>query len=149
MENKSVFIKILAVVGTVLVWFPILTPVLLSAAALIQDRIFRFDFLMPAELFLFAAAGSVLLMCAAVRARAHGRLIRWGIALAAVMIVGGGVIAQVTGLATGETEPGGWQSALVLVTLAAYSLALVVIGVGGILLLRDLFKPPRSPAQSL
>ena len=47
---------------------------------------------------------------------------------------------MVTGLASGETEPGGWQWVLVLASLAIYSLALAAVGVGGILLLRDLFK---------
>jgi hypothetical protein len=55
------------------------------------------------------------------------------------------VLAVVTGLASGETEPAGWWWALVLASLIVYSLALVVIGVGGLLLLRDLWKTARSP----
>jgi hypothetical protein len=42
-------------------------------------------------------------------------------------------------LASGETETGGWQWILVLASLGTYSLALVVIGIGGVLLVRDLF----------
>jgi hypothetical protein len=56
------------------------------------------------------------------------------------------VLAVVTGLASGETEPAGWPWALVLASLAGYALALVAMGVGGALLLRDLFRISRSPA---
>ena len=57
--------------------------------------------------------------------------------------MGGQVLASVTRLASGETEPVGWPWALVLASLAIYSLALVVMGVGGLLLLRDLFRTRR------
>jgi hypothetical protein len=40
-DNKSVLTKILAIVGTVLVGFPILAPVLFSVAAITQERMFR------------------------------------------------------------------------------------------------------------
>ncbi len=53
------------------------------------------------------------------------------------------MLAVVTGLASGETEPVGWWWALVVASIAVYSLALVAIGVGGVLLLSDLFKPSR------
>jgi hypothetical protein len=148
MEKKGVFTKILAIVGTVLVWFPILAPVLLSVAAIITERVFRFDYLMPAELFPAALVGGGLLIWAALRARSRWRLIGWGLGVAASLLVGGQELAVVTGLASGATEPVGWWWALVLASLVVYSLALVVIGVGGVLLLHDLFKPPQSPAES-
>jgi len=149
MENKGVLTKILAVVGTVLVWFPILAPALLSVAVIIKERMFRFDYLMPAELFPAALVGGGLLIWAALRARSRRRLIGWGLGIAVGLLVGGQVLAVVTGLASGKTEPAGWWWALVLASIVVYSLALVVIGVGGVLLLRDLFKPPRSPTGSL
>ena len=149
MEKKGVLTKILAIVGTVLVWFPILAPVLLSVAVIIKERMFRFDYLMPAELFPAALVGGGLLIWAALRVRSRRRLIGWGLGIAVGLLVGGQVLAVVTGLASGETEPAGWWWALVLASLVVYSLALVVIGVGGVLLLSDLFNPPRSPTESL
>jgi hypothetical protein len=140
-ENRGAFTKILAIVGTLLAWFPLLAPVLLTAILYLRKGIFRFDYLMPAELFLVAVAGAALLLWASALARSQRRLIRWGIALAAIMIVGGQPIASVTGLASGEIEPEGWPWALVTASLVAYILALAVTGTGGILLLRDLFKP--------
>lgn len=50
------------------------------------------------------------------------------------------VLAQVTGLASGATEPTGWPWLLVMASLVVYWLAVITIGVGGLLLLRDRFK---------
>jgi len=145
-EKKDVLTKILAIAGTALVWFPILAPVLLSVVVIIIGRLFRFDYLMLAEFFPVALAGGGLLMWAALRARARQRLIGWGLGMAAGFLAGGQVLAVVTGLASGATEPTGWWWMLVLVSLVIYSLALVAMGVGGMLLLRDLFTTSRPPA---
>jgi len=144
MGNKGVFTKILAIAGTVLVWLPILAPIFFSTILFLQERIFRFDYLMPAELGLFFFGGGILLFIAALRARAHWKLIGWGLGVALITVVGGQVLAEVTGLADGTTEIGGWQWALVLGSLVIYSLAIVDVGIGGILLLRDAFKFPRE-----
>ena len=125
-----------------LVWFPILAPILLSVAAITKERMFRFDYLMPAELFPVALVGAGLLIWAALRARSRQRLIGWGFGIAVGLLIGGQVLAVVTGLASGETEPTGWPWALVLGSLGGYSLSLLVIGIGGVLLVRDLFKSP-------
>jgi hypothetical protein len=144
MGNKGTFTKILAIAGTVLVWFPILAPVLISIIFFVQEGVFRLDYLMPAELFPFALAGGLLLLWAAIRARSQRGLIGWGLGITAGLLVGGQALAVATGLASGETEATGWQWALVLGSLIAYILALIAVGVGGILLLKDLFKPKKE-----
>lgn len=148
MAKKGVLTKTLAIAGSALAWFPILAPILLSAAFFVVEGDLLFDYLMPAELFLFALAGGVLLIWAALRARSRWGLIGWGLGVAVVALVGTQGLAVVTGLASGTTEPGGWEWALVHATLAIYSLALVALGVGGVLLLRDLFGKPRPSAES-
>jgi hypothetical protein len=145
MEKKNIFTKTLAIAGTVLVWIPILAPVLFSATFLIQARMFRLDYLMPAELFPVALTGGCLLLWAALRARSRRGIIGGSLASAVVLPVVGQALAVVTGLASGQTEPTGWPWALVLASLALYVLALVVLGTGGVLLLRDLFKIARPP----
>ena len=142
MNKKSVFTKILTIAGTALVWFPILAPLFFSVVGFIEMREFQFDYLMPAEFFLVALAGGGLLLWAAFRAHSRRGLIGWSLASAVGLPVIGSVIASVTGLASGETEPTGWQWALVLAALAGYCLAVLVVGVGGVLLLRDLFRRP-------
>ena len=140
MTDKTLLTKILALAGTALAWFPILAPVLLTVAFLISTGSLRFDFLMSAELFLFALAGGGLLVWAAWRAHAHLKLITWGLGGAAFFLVGGQALAEVTGLASGEREPSGFWFVLVLASLGCYTLALIAMGVGGVLLSRDLFK---------
>jgi len=142
-EKKDIFTKSLAITGTVLAWFPILAPVLLSGALLIHARIFRFDYLMPAELFPVALVGGCLLLAAALRARGRRWFIGGSLGSAVVLLASSQALAVVTGLASGRTAPGGWQWALVLAALAGYSLALVVMGAGGVLLLRDLPQTAR------
>lgn len=136
MDRKGVLTKLLAVVGTVLVWIPILFTVLTSIVGTISSGVFRFDYLMPAELFPIAFVGALLLLWAARRARSHQKLIGWGLGTAAALLGGGQLYAVVSGLASGATEPTGWAWALVMASIALYSLALVVIGVAGILLVR-------------
>jgi hypothetical protein len=147
MVKKGTLTKILAIAGTALVWFPILAPVLFSAAAIIGRGIFRFDYLMPAELSPAALVGGCALLWAALRARSRRGLIGWGLGVAAGMLVGGQALAVATGLASGEREPAGLSWVLLIASLAAYSLALIAMDVGGVLLLRDLFKTPRPPAE--
>jgi len=66
-------------------------------------------------------------------------------------VVASQLLAVVTGLASGETEPVGWQWALVLGMILGYNLALVVTGIGGLRLLRDLLwrsQPPTTPTEA-
>jgi hypothetical protein len=96
---------------------------------------------MPAELFPAVLIGGGSLLWAAIRSRAHWKLIGWGFGIAVAMFLLLIVIPEVTGLADGTTAIGGWQWMLVLGLLMVYALAVAVTGVGGILLVRDLFKP--------
>jgi len=145
MENKGLLTKILVIAGTGLAWLPILAPIFFSLAGLISNRQFRFDYLMPAELFPSALVGGGLLLWGALRAQTRRRLIAWAYGATAGLLVGGQGLAVLTGLASGETEPVGWRLTLVIASIAGYTLALIVTGVGGALLLRDLFQPARLP----
>jgi hypothetical protein len=149
MKKKDILTKILAIAGTGLVWFPVLAPVLLSMVVFAHDRRFRFDFLVPAELFPLVLIGGGLLLWAALRRRARRGLIGGSLAVAAGMLIGGQVLAMVTGLASGETEPAGFWWGLVLASIFVYWLALLGMGVGGIGLLIDLFKPVPGLSESL
>ena len=142
MEKKDVLTKILAVFGTVLMWLPVLAPIILGVGSLVFAGIFRFDYLMPAEMFPSAVLGGAMLLWAALRTHSHRKLIGWGLVTAVVMLFGGQAIAVVTGLASGETEPTTWLMALVLGPLVIYALLLVAVGVGGVRLVRDLYKRP-------
>ncbi len=139
MKNPMV-IKVLSALGTVLVWIPLLAPVFFGLAGLAMSGEFNFDFLMPAEFGFLAIAGAVMLIVVAILAHSQVKLIGGSIGVAVVAIVGGQVIASVTGLASGDIEPTGWQWALVVASLGVYILALAALGVGGALLSRDVFR---------
>ena len=138
MEKKGVLTKVLAVVGTALVWVPILFTLAISVIGSISDRILRFDYLLPAELFPFALVGSLLLW-AALRARSHQKLIGLGLGAMLVFLIGGQAIAVFTDLASGAAEPTGWPWALVVASLALYSLALIATCIAGLMLVKNLF----------
>lgn len=139
MKNKGGFSKVLAVTGTVLVWCPIAFTILTSIIGTIGSRTFRFDYLMPAELFPVFLVGGLLLLWAAKRARSHQKTISLGMGTAVLSLVGGQAIAVVTGLASGAIEPAGWPFAIVIASLALYSLIVIGIGMAGILLVRTMF----------
>jgi len=142
MARKDILTKILAIIGTVLVWLPLLAPVLFSLVRFVQGRVFLLDYLMPAELFLVVLVGGLTLLWAAFRVRSRRGLFCWGLGIAAGMLGGGMVLAEVSGLASGEIEPKGVWWALVTASIILYTLAVAFIGVSGLFLLRDLFKAP-------
>jgi hypothetical protein len=146
MGKRDAHTKGLAIAGTVLVCLPVLLPFVLSLVLFIRARMLRFDYLAPAEVFPVAFVGMCLLLWSALRARSRQKLVGWGLGIALAALIGSQALAIVTGLASGETEPVGIWWTLVLGCYALYPLALVVIGIGGVLLLRDLFKVPRSPS---
>jgi hypothetical protein len=149
MRKKNSLTKGLAIGGTILVWFPILAPFIFAARPLIRGGVLHFDYLMPAELFPFALVGGGLLLWAGLRARWRWGLFAWGLGIAAGLLVGSQALAVVTGIASGEAEPSGWLWAMIIGALGVYVLALLAIGIGGVLLVRDLFKPDTSEIESV
>ena len=137
MAKRDLFTKILAITGLVLVWLTVLAPVIFAIMSLIMGGGFRFDYLMPAELFIAALAGGFLLLWSALRARSYVKWISWALILAVLMLVGGQALAVVTGLADGTSGEGWFPVVIGMIVL--YDLLLVALGVGGWCLMRDLF----------
>jgi hypothetical protein len=140
MRKINALTKTLAITGTILVWIPVLAPVLFSISLFIQRGAFHFDYLFPAEAFPIALAGGLMLIWASIRAKSHQKLIGWAFVAFVVLPFAGQAVASVTGLATGEVEPVGWQMMLLIAAITAFILAVIAAGVGGILLIRDLFR---------
>ena len=132
MKKKDGLSKTLTIAGTVLVWIPILAPIILGLVSLIMDGIYRLDYLMPAELGILVFIGGALLLWAVILAKLRQGIIAWGFGIAAVSIA---VL-----ITFGDVVPGGLEWAIVITLLVAYSLAIIVMGVGGVLLWRDLFR---------
>lgn len=139
MKKKNTFTRILTIIGTLLVSLTILTPVFFSILRLLHGGSFLFDFLMPAELFPLALIGGALLVWAALRAHLHQKLIGWSLGLAIASLFGSQLLAVLTGLASGKTEPVGLPWVTVLALLVTYILLLIILIITGIRLSRDLF----------
>jgi len=147
-HKADVGTKVLAVAGTALAWFPILAPIVLSLIFRVARGRFRFDYLMPAELFPVALLGGGLLVWAAIRARSRRRLIGWSLGAAVLMLVGGQALAVLTGLASGESAPAGVWWVPVVFSLVLYTASVGAMGAAGILLLRDVLAAPGRPAEA-
>jgi hypothetical protein len=132
MEKKSSLSKVLAITGTVLVWIPIIAPFLLGFVSLIMDGIYRFDYLMPVEIGILAVIGGLLLLWGTLRMKLHRGIIAWGLGI----MVGAIIIL----FAVGDVEPGSLRWVFAIGLLITYSLAIIGIGLGGILLWKDLVK---------
>ena len=149
MENRGTLTRGLAVSGTIFAWLPILVTVLTSVAGTIRNGRVRVDYPIAGQLFSGAFVRALLLFLGPPRAppprgvvgvRVDWMLaLGWGLAAAAIALVGSQTVAVIAGLASGKIGMSGWPWALVVTGIAAYALALIVIGIGGVLLLRDLY----------
>jgi len=149
MGKNNKLAKVLAVIGTFLVWLPILAPVLFSVLFFARAGFFRIDYLMPAELFLSTLVGAGLLLWAARLADLKWKLIGWGLGAAVLLLIASQGLAVVTGLASGAIEPQGVWWIVVLALLAAFLIADVLIVAGSIILLRQLFgASPQSDSPA-
>jgi hypothetical protein len=140
MVKKNWLTKTLVIAGTVLVAVPVLTPIVFSIIRLMEIGKFQIDYLMPAELGLSVIIGSALLLWAAIRVRSRIKLIAWIIGIAFFCVVGGQALAMVTSLASGAIEATGWQFAIVLGMIVGYDLAVLALGIAGIVLCCDVFR---------
>jgi hypothetical protein len=139
MKSKARITKILAIAGFVLVWFIVLSPLVLGIISLVRGGGFRFDYLMPAELSMVALVGGLLILWASLRSRSVVKWVHWAFAIAFVALLVAVVLAKVTGLADGKAGSEGWQP-VAFGLIAIYDLGLVALGMGAWNLVRDLIK---------
>lgn len=139
MVNKGGLTKTLSIAGTVLLWLPVLAPLVFGLLRLLRGGSLMVDFLMPAELAPVVLVGAGLVLWAAIRAKWRWQWVMWLIIAAVVLLVGSQALAVVTGLADGRIAPEGWQYILTLGGIIAYDLVVIALGVVGILLCMDLF----------
>ena len=142
MKNKTPTAKSLAIIGTILVLLPVLAPIPFALFKFFRSGMthFMFDYLMPAELFPVALIGGILLVIASLITRLERAFIIGAFIAAIILLAGGQFLAVITGMASGGTEPKGWLWVAVLTTIALYTLGLIQMGIGGMLLIKHLFK---------
>lgn len=145
MNKKIATSRILAIIGTVLVWLPILATLVTGVYGSIAYHRLLMDYLMPAELFPLAGVGGLMLIVAAILARSQRKWIIWSFIVMVVSLVASQGFAEVSGLASGRIEPTGFWWILVLGLIILFTLTMIVLGIGGIKLIKSLFK--KSPEQ--
>ncbi len=121
--------KTLALFGLILIWTPLVLPVIFGSAHLVQTGEFLFDFLMPGELFFMVFGGLVLLTISAKRSKKYFKDI-FGFSIAAVSLF-------LILIALGQAE-GGFKLIAVLSIMIAYDLLILVTGILGVMLYRSL-----------
>lgn len=138
--KKSWVTKTLAILGTILVVIPVLAPIVFSIMRFVSTRHFTFDYLMPAELGLAVLIGAGLLLWATIRAKVYLKWIAWSLGSAIFLVFGSQAFAVITGIASGRTEPVGWQYGIVVGGIIGYDLAVISLSIGGVLLCRHLLR---------
>lgn len=113
--------------GLILVCLPLLAPVLFSLMSLISSGMFRFDYLMPAELAPVWFLGGCLLLWSAFRTRRHLRLIGFSFLSAILTLAASQVVAVLTGLASGNTAPAGLPWFTVIFFFILFWLSLLLL----------------------
>jgi hypothetical protein len=122
-------------IGVVLVWFPVLFPIFTSIDRFLISKRWLFDYLIPAELFPLVFTGGILLFIAAYKSGRYKRQVTWTLVLMLTTLVLGQVVAVLTGLASGKTEPTGLPWLTVLSFIGGYVLTVIYLGVIGLRLL--------------
>ena len=149
MKGTGLFTRILVLAGILLVWFPLLLPIAWPLIDWRPGQPFNgghmIDYVMPVELFPMDMSGAALLLLVALRARTRPKLIAGGMALSLGSLGIGISIAYATGLVHSDPQMTSiWTWIIFIPMLAGFALGLVVVGVGGILLARDIFQPGRA-----
>jgi len=129
------WIWILNLIGVVLVWFPVLFPIFIGIDRFLISKRWLFDYLIPAELFPLVFSGGILLFIAAYKSGRYKQQVKWTLVLMLATLVLGQVVAVLTGLASGRTEPVGLPWLAVLSFIGGYVLTVIYLGVIGLRLL--------------
>lgn len=143
MEKAGGLTKGLTVLGTVLAWVPVVAG-LLAPWLRFGGGSLDVYWYVPAALFPFAVLGGGLLIWAAARVRWRRGAIIAGLAVATAAWVAASAVAMTSGLASGATQPGGAASATVVALFVISTLAVVWIGMAGVMLARHAFVQGRG-----
>jgi hypothetical protein len=147
LEKNTLFTKILVIVGNILLWIPLLLPCIFLLIFLVQEGRVLFDFLMPAELFPAVIVGLLLLFWVSLRIKKRRASVGFGTGFAVLMLIGAQVVASVGKIPAGETQIAGGAKLLALSMIILFDLALVFVGVNGIVLLIKLIRDSQDHSK--
>ncbi len=140
MKARLVLARISAIVGSVLLLFPVVFMLVTSIPGSIMRGAFLMDFLLPAELGLLVLLGALLLLAGAILAKRQVRAVAVTLGLMVFTLVGGQLLAVVSGLAHGDREPGGPIFLTVIASIILYDIFTLLLGIIGVRLALSLFR---------
>lgn len=132
--------KILAIIGTVLLWAPFAFMVITSIVGSIASGAFHMDYLIPAELFPVVIIGGAILIWVSLRSKLMRKSIIIDFIVAVASFFAVQAIAVLSGLAYNLAAVGGFFWGLIIAVLVLYILAALGLAIGGTLLIRKLRK---------
>jgi len=147
MEKNTLFTKILVIMGNILLWIPLILPVVFLIVSWVQRGKALFDFLMPAELFSAVLVGSMLLFWVSLRIKKRSAPVGFGAGFAVLMLIGAQGVASISQVPAGETNSAGGAKLLALTMIVLFDLALVFVGVNGIILLIKLIRDSQDHSE--
>lgn len=139
MKIKTFLIKIFVVLGMISVLFPIFFSLLTGIIGTIRDKAFRFDFLIPLELFIFIILGGVLLTYVAYKQRKRFGLTLTELILTIVTLALSQLIAVVSGLAADRSGKPVYIWVIITTLIISYWVCCIGLIISGIRLAREIF----------
>lgn len=133
MKRLGWFTATLALVGVVAALAPIVFTVIVTNWGALGTERFVLDWLLPLELFPVTLLGLALILWASLRARLYRALVGLGLGAIAALFAGAAAWVQLSGLASGRTEPTDATGIIAGALMAAYLVALITVCVGGTL----------------
>lgn len=127
-----------AVIGTILVWLPILIMLITSIIGSISAQMFLMDYLLPAEFFFVELIGWVLLVAASLMTQVMKIPVLITAILTPAALIIAMLVASLSGLMSGAIEAEGFIWMLILGMIVAYDVLVAVMGILGIKLIVDI-----------
>jgi len=127
-----------AVIGTILVWLPILIMLITSIIGSISAQMFLMDYLLPAEFFFVELIGWVLLVAASLMTQVMKIPVLITAILTPAALIIAMLVASLSGLTSGAIEAEGFIWMLILGMIGVYDILVAVMGVLGIKLIVDI-----------
>lgn len=140
MRNKILISKIISIIGTILIWIPIIAPIFFTLILLFIRKIFAFDFLMPMELLFLVIIGAIFLIATSIIMKYNWKTIGISFCIIISMFIIIQLIANLIGIVSGRTEITTIMYVIMITFVVIYIISLIILGISSILLVKKLFK---------
>lgn len=132
MKFKEQAFKITTIIAVFLLLSPIAFMLLTAIPTLVNLQMIRIDYLIPLEVFPIVLTGAGILTLIACKTNIYKRKICTLVVLLIVMFFGGQYLAVITGISDGSASATGWAFITVVISMIAYDILAVIIGIYGI-----------------